>query len=60
MKLKELKEKNKDELEKLLAEKQAQIRKLRFDISSKQVKNNRELRQTRRLVAQILTLINAQ
>lgn len=59
MKIKELREKNQEELKKLLAEKREEIRKLSFDISSKQIKNNRMLRNTKREVARILTLINA-
>ena len=58
MKIKELREKNSEELKKLLQEKQEMIRQIRFDISSKQVKNNRELRSTKKDVARILTLIN--
>jgi ribosomal protein L29 len=57
MKTKELRELNKNELEKLLAEKQEAARKLRFDISSKQVKNHREYRNTRGDIARILTLL---
>jgi len=58
-KIKELREKNIEELKKLLGEKKEHARKLRFDISSKQVKNNREYRNTRKEIARILTLINA-
>lgn len=59
MKIKELREKNNEELKKLLSEKREQVRKLRFDIASKQVKNNREHRNTKKDIARILTLINA-
>lgn len=59
MKIKELKEKNIEELRKLLNEKKEQIRKLRFNVTSKQVKNTRECRNTRKDVAKMLTLINA-
>jgi large subunit ribosomal protein L29 len=58
MKAKELKEKNAEELKKLLFEKQENVRKLRFDISAKQVKNTRDLRNDKRDIARILTLIN--
>jgi len=58
MKIKELREKNTDELKKLLAEKRESVRKLRFDISSKQIKNNKELKNTKKDIARILTLIN--
>lgn len=60
MKIKELREKNMEELKKLLSEKREQSRKLRFDIASKQVKNNREYRNTKKDIARILTLINSQ
>jgi ribosomal protein L29 len=57
MKIKEFKEKNIAELEKLLGEKREHARKLRFDIASKQVKNNKELKNTKKDIARILTLI---
>lgn len=58
MKIKELREKNIEELKKLLGEKKDHARKLRFDITSKQVKDNREYRNTKKEIARILTLIN--
>lgn len=58
MHIKELREKNKEELKKLLSEKQKEVQKFRFDIAAKQVKNNRELRKSKRDIARILTLIN--
>jgi large subunit ribosomal protein L29 len=58
MKTKELKEKDKSELEKLLGDKREKVRKLRFDIATKQVKNNRELRNEKRDIAKILSIIN--
>jgi len=57
MKIKELREKNLEELKKLVVEKQDLSRKLRFDMASKQVKNNKEYRNTKKDVARILTLI---
>ena len=57
MKIKELREKGIAELKKLLVEKKEQVRKLRFDIATKQVKNNRELRNNKKDIARILTLI---
>ena len=44
MKIKELREKNIEELQKMILEKQEKIRKFRFDIATKQVKNTREIR----------------
>jgi len=58
MKIKELREKNTGELKKLLDEKREHARKLRFDISAKQAKNNKDLRNTKKDIAKILTLIN--
>ncbi len=57
MKIGELREKNTEELKKMLRDKREQSRKLRFDIASKQVKNNRELRNIKKEIARILTLI---
>lgn len=57
MKIKELRDKNKEELTKMLAEKRDHIRSVRFDIAAKQVKNNREIRNDKRDTAKILTLL---
>ena len=57
MKIKELREKNIEELKKMLSEKQEKVRKLRFDIAVKQVKNTRELRGEKKDIARINTLI---
>lgn len=58
MKIKDLRDKNMEELGKVLREKRENIRKMRFDIATKQVKNVRQLRQDKKDVAKILTLIN--
>ena len=58
MKIKELREKNISELKKLLDEKREYARKLRFDVSARQIKNTKDLRNTKRDIARILTLIN--
>lgn len=58
MKNSELREKNIDELRKLLAEKEGLTRKLRFDLATKQVKDTKELRSAKREVARILTIIS--
>ena len=58
MKTKELREKNIEELKKLLAEKEESIRKFRFDLATKQVKGVRQIRVDKKDVARILTLIN--
>jgi large subunit ribosomal protein L29 len=58
MKIKELRSKNINELKKLLAEKKEAVRKLRFDIVTKQVKNTRQTRNEKKDIARIETLIN--
>lgn len=58
MKIKEVREKGIDELKKILAEKREEVRKLRFDIAAKQAKNNRKLRNDKRDIARILTVLN--
>jgi len=61
MKVKEtrqkIRENSLEEAKKLLDSKLEIIRKLRFDIASKQVKNIREIRKEKKDVARILTLI---
>lgn len=58
MKIKELRGKNIEELKKLLAEKREEVRKLRFDVATKQVKNTRQIRNDKRDISRIETLIN--
>jgi len=57
---KELSTKNATELQQLLTVNQEKLRELRFKDSNKQLKNVREIRATKILVAQILTLLNKQ
>ena len=58
MKIKELREKTKEELEKLLSESKEKLRDLKFKIISKQFRNVREIRKSKKLIAQILTILN--
>jgi len=60
MDFKELKTKSIKELQDLLAASREKIRDLRFKDANKQLKDVREIRSTRQLVAQVLTLINKQ
>ncbi len=57
MKIKEIREKNVEELKKLLSEKREAVRKLRFDVAAKQVKDIREMRNSKRDIARILTIL---
>ena len=57
MKAQELRDKNINELNKILEEKINQVQSTSFDVSVKQAKNHRELRNTKRDIARILTII---
>lgn len=57
MKAKELREKNINELKRELEKKKDAVRQLRFDISLKQVKDHREIRNSRREIAKLMTII---
>jgi len=59
LKAKELKLKTKEELKKLLEESQNKLRDLYFGISLKQLKNVRDLRKVKKLIAKIKTIINS-
>ena len=54
----DLKNKTEKELKELLMEKHQQIRELRFKVHEKQLKNVREIKKTKAVIARILTLIN--
>jgi large subunit ribosomal protein L29 len=58
MKTKELREKSEKELQTLLAENREKLRQMRFDLSSKQPKNPKQIGQLKKDIARILTLIN--
>ncbi len=57
MRVKELKQKPKKELQKLLQNNQDKLRQLRFDLASGKVKNVREIRQIKKDIARILTTL---
>ncbi len=57
MRLAELRQKSKGELEKLLLDFRERLRQLRFDLASGKVKNVREIRHLKKDIARILTLI---
>jgi len=58
MKIRELRQKPKTELGKMLNEKQSRLLNLRFDLSEGRVKNIREMKEIRKDMARILTLLN--
>lgn len=57
MNIKELREKTEQELQKLLKLHREQVRDLRFKVAAKQHKDVRELRDEKRTVAKILTVL---
>ncbi|MFZ2189949.1 MAG: 50S ribosomal protein L29 [Candidatus Magasanikiibacteriota bacterium] len=59
MDIKDLKNKSIKELQDLLSEKREEVRELRFKASENQLKKVREIRNNKKIVAQILTLLNA-
>ena len=58
MKSTELRQKSKSELQKLLQDLPEKLRQLRFDLVSGKVKNVREIREIKKDIAKILTIIN--
>ncbi len=60
METKELQEKTETELQRLLADARERVRMLRFGIAAKQVKNIREIRASRKTIAQVLTILSQQ
>ena len=57
MKTSELRQKNADELKKILAESLGKLAELKFDLEGGKVKNLKAIRQTRRDIARINTLL---
>jgi ribosomal protein L29 len=58
MKIKELKTKSEHELHALLADYRTSVHGLQFKVVSRQLKNLRELREMKKVIARILTLLN--
>ena len=59
MKIRELRQKSKEELSKLLSEKRNRTLGLGFDLAGGRVKNVKEMREIKRDIARILTLIRS-
>jgi len=58
MKYKEIVGKTKDELQKVLGETKDKIRDLNFKIANRSLKNVRELRNAKRTIARVKTVLN--
>lgn len=59
MEIKELKRKKVSDLHRMLEETRDKLRELRFKDANKQLKNVREIREGKKTVAKILTLLNS-
>ena len=57
MKIKELRQKSEKELQKILQQKKEKIRSFRFSLASGTVKNVREIRELKKDIARILTIL---
>jgi len=60
MKISELRQRSKEELQKILQESCERLQTLRFDLASGKVKNVREIRKIKKDIARILTLLKKQ
>lgn len=58
MEIKELRQRPKEDLQKMLADSREHLRSLKFGLSSGKVKNVREIRQIKKDIARILTLFS--
>jgi len=56
MKITEIREKNDKELDRILAELRDKVRELRFRIAARRLTDVREVRETRKSIAQIMTV----
>ncbi len=59
MTIKELKSKTESELQDLLADNRWKLKDLRFKNANGQLKDVREMRETKQIIARILTVLNA-
>ena len=57
MKISEIRQKSKKELENMLLAQRERLRNLRFDLASGKVKNVREIRELKKEIARILTIL---
>ncbi len=57
MKIREIRQKSKEELTKMLSQNRNRLLSLRFDLAGGRVKNVKEIREVKKDIARILTLI---
>lgn len=56
-KIKELRQKNRKELNNLLADSRKKVSQLRFDLASKKLKNVRKIKELKKDIARLLTIL---
>ncbi|KKS26257.1 MAG: 50S ribosomal protein L29 [Parcubacteria group bacterium GW2011_GWA2_42_11] len=59
MTIKELKQKSQQEMELMLRENREKLRQFKFDLASKKLKKTNQIKETKRIVARILTIKNS-
>jgi len=57
MKIKEFRQRKKEDLKRILEDDREKLRQLRFDLFSGKVKNVREIRRIKKEISQILTIL---
>ncbi len=57
MKVKEIRDLGKEEIKRLIEDKKTRALQVRFDLTTRQVKNNREYRQAKKDIARSLTVL---
>lgn len=60
MKIAEIREKSRTDLEKMTASRREEVRAIRFQIAERETKNHQEYRSFRRDIARILTVLHEQ
>jgi len=58
MKIKELRQKTEMELKELLEQDRHKLGQLKFDLASKKLKNHRQIRELRKEIARVLTILS--
>ena len=58
MKISDIRKKDEKELNKMLAQERNELRELRFKVASKQVKNYKEIKDRRKNISRIKTVMN--
>lgn len=58
MKIREIRQKSKPEIQRIILDNREKLRQMRFDLAAGKVKNVREIRKIKKEIAQLLTILN--